>query len=197
MKGQPMRNLPLIVVAVAALALFACRKEADAPPAGSGGNEASSPSAEAGDGEGRPSVGEAMPEFEARYLDGKSFRVSDQKGRVVLLNIWATWCGPCRYEIPELKKLQQEHGSSSFDVVGVSVDDAEQKAEVSNFAKSQKINYPIVLDPAGKLAEMFETSVIPTSALIDRKGRIVWYHIGIVRSGDPDLQKALKRALDS
>ena len=197
MKGLPMRKLSLLITLILAT-MISCRKESTATTAGQDSPSAAAQPAEGTGSEGgRPSVGAPMPEFEAKYLDGKAFRISEQRGRVVLLNIWATWCGPCRYEIPELKKLQEQHGGEKFDVVGVSVDDADQAAEVSNFAEGHRINYPIVHDPAAKLAEMFQTSVIPTSALIDRNGRIVWYHIGIVRSADPELQKALKSALGS
>lgn len=140
-------------------------------------------------------VGKAMPPFKAEYLNGKSFTVADQKGKVVLLNLWATWCGPCRYEIPELQKLHSANSGKNFAVVGVSVDDEGQKNEVTDFVRDQKITYPIVLDPEGKLADIFRTSVIPTSALIDRNGKIVWYHIGIVQGNDPELREALEKAL--
>lgn len=197
-----MKNLVMMLVVL--LALVACSREQSRPEqVGGKGGAALEPDApqQGEDGEsGRPAIGDAMPDFEAVYLDGKKFTVGDQKGKVVLLNLWATWCGPCRFEIPELIKLQNAHKSDRFDVIGVSVDDATEekgKKEVADFVGEKKINYPIVLDPDGKLAEILRTSVIPTSVLVDRKGRVVWYHVGIVRADEPALQAALKAALGS
>jgi thiol-disulfide isomerase/thioredoxin len=138
--------------------------------------------------------GAQVPKFEAVTLDGKPFRLPDSEGRVLLVNIWATWCGPCRYEIPELKKLQQQHAGKKFDVVGVSVDTSGEAA-VRDFVRQHQINYPVVLDPEGSVAAMMKTTVLPTSALVDRTGKVLWVKVGVVRSGNSDLAAALKEAL--
>ena len=115
--------------------------------------------------------------------------------KVVLLNIWATWCGPCRIEIPELEALHKKLAPEGFEVLGVSIDDPGADQIVRDFVGEQHMTYPVVLDPRGRIADMFQTTVIPTSALIDRNGKIVWMHRGLVRANDPALNAALEEAL--
>jgi cytochrome c biogenesis protein CcmG/thiol:disulfide interchange protein DsbE len=140
-------------------------------------------------------VGGKVPEYRAAMLDGRPFQLPDDQGRVLLVNIWATWCGPCRYEIPELKLLQQRHANRKFDVIGVSVDTEDAAAQVREFVREQQINYPIVLDPEGTITTLMNTTVLPTTALIDRTGKVVWMHIGVVESRNPELDAVLKTAL--
>ncbi len=138
-------------------------------------------------------VGAMMPAYKATLLDGKPFDIAAERGNVVFLNLWATWCGPCRFEIPELQKLHDEYASKNFKVVGVSLDEGGKDA-VQQFVTEQKMTYPIALDPEGNLANVFQTTVIPTSVLIDRKGKIVWKRFGAV-TVDSELKQALEDAL--
>ncbi|HSP13428.1 MAG TPA: TlpA disulfide reductase family protein [Thermoanaerobaculia bacterium] len=139
-------------------------------------------------------VGTQIPAYTAKWLDGKPFDLASQKGNVVLLNLWATWCGPCRFEIPELGKLHDKYSSRGFEVIGVSVDEGGAD-DVRPFLKETKISYPIVVDPEGKLAEILQTNNLPTSVLLDKSGSVVWKHIGIVDTSDPLLTRALETAL--
>src|SRR5437764_8181258 len=91
-------------------------------------------------------VGDVMPAYTAKTLDGAAYDLGSEKGSVVLVNVWATWCGPCRFEIPELQKMHDEFGKRGFKVVGVSVDEGDAK-DVRQFAAEQKMTYPIVVDP--------------------------------------------------
>ena len=141
-------------------------------------------------------VGAPMPAYTAKLLDGSTFDVGTEKGNVVLLNLWATWCGPCRYEIPELEKLHKDLAAQKFKVVGVSVDEGDPK-EVQSFVTDQKVTYPIALDPEGRLAAMAQTTVLPTSLLVDRQGRVVWVRMGIVDTEDQELKQAIDAALKS
>jgi cytochrome c biogenesis protein CcmG, thiol:disulfide interchange protein DsbE len=185
-----LRLIALITFLVPLLA-GGCRREV--PPAGAG---RTAPDA-AGDqaGGGAPTVGSSMPAYEAKWLDGRPFRLADRAGKVVLLNIWATWCGPCRYEIPELQKMHEQLAARGFEVIGVSIDDPGSEAQIQQFMRQEKMTYPVVFDPQGRIADLFETTVIPTTALIDRQGRIVWIHQGIVSSRDASLNEALQKAL--
>jgi thiol-disulfide isomerase/thioredoxin len=140
------------------------------------------------------SVGQMMPAYASKLLGGGQIDLAAEKGNVVFLNLWATWCGPCRLEIPELERLHQQHAADKFKVVGVSIDDAGEQA-VQDFVKEQQVTYPIALDPEGKLANLFQTTVLPTSVLIDRHGRIVWKKYGQVSLNDADLKEALEKAL--
>lgn len=143
---------------------------------------------------GDTSVGSAMPAYSAQTLDGKAFDLASERGNVVLLNLWATWCGPCRFEIPELQKMNDQYAPQGFKVIGVSLDDSEPEM-VKRFVSDQKMTYPILLDPEGKLANIFQTSVIPTTVLIDRAGKIVWKQVGAIDSNDAALKKTLDSAL--
>jgi len=138
-------------------------------------------------------VGSAMPAYKAELLDGKPFDVAAERGNVVFLNLWATWCFPCRDEIPELQKLHNEYAAQGFKVVGVSLDESGKEA-VQKFVTDNSMTYPIALDPEGKLANVFQTTVIPTSVLIDRSGKIVWKKYGRI-AVDEELLSALKSAV--
>ena len=145
---------------------------------------------------GPPEVGMRMPDYTAQWLDGSRFVLASQKGNVVLLNLWATWCGPCRFEIPELDKLHRAYAARGFKVIGVSVDEGGAK-DVRPFVTDQKISYPIALDPDGKLATLLQTSNLPTSILVDRSGKVVWRHVGVVSTSDPLFNRALETALNA
>jgi len=87
----------------------------------------------------RTEVGDSMPAYSAQYLDGKPFDLASKKGNVVFVNVWATWCGPCRMEIPELQKLHDKFAPRGFEVVGVSVDDTGADG-VKKFVADEKIS---------------------------------------------------------
>jgi thiol-disulfide isomerase/thioredoxin len=139
-------------------------------------------------------VGSPMPPYSAASLDGKRFDLAAEHGKVVFLNVWATWCGPCRYEIPELKKMHAKYAVKGFEVVGVSVDESGSQP-VKEFVKENAIGYPIVLDAQGRIANLLQTTVLPTSLVIDRSGRIVWREIGAIDPNDQSLTTAIEKAL--
>ncbi|HVR44661.1 MAG TPA: TlpA disulfide reductase family protein [Thermoanaerobaculia bacterium] len=177
-----MRSVRLGLALLLGFSLSACREDGR--------------SAQEGTAAGAPvAVGETMPPYTAQTLDGASFDLADLRGTVVLVNIWATWCGPCRYEIPDLIELHRTWAPEGFQVLGVSVDGPETMSEVEPMVKARSINYPVVLDPDGVIANVFETAVIPTSALIDREGTVVWKEIGVIDASDPELLAAMREAL--
>lgn len=139
-------------------------------------------------------VGSTMPAYTASNLDGTTFDVASVRDKVVLLNLWATWCGPCRYEIPELQRMHDAYKERGFEVIGVSVDEGSVDS-VKEFAAEQKMTYPIVLDPQGQLATMLQTSVLPTTILLDRKGKILWKKYGAILENDPELKSVIEKAL--
>ncbi|HEX3582489.1 MAG TPA: TlpA disulfide reductase family protein [Thermoanaerobaculia bacterium] len=141
-------------------------------------------------------VGQSMPAYTTDLLDGKKFDISAERGNVVFLNLWATWCGPCRYEIPELQSLHQKYASRGFKVVGISLDDT-GVGGVKQFVSQHSMTYPIAYDPDGKIATIFQSSVLPTSVIVDRSGQIVWKKFGAVSMDDPTLTEALTKALDA
>lgn len=144
--------------------------------------------------EGGTDIGDTMPAYEAKWLDGSTFDLAKSRGKVVLLNVWATWCGPCRYEIPELQAIHDEHAPKGFEVIGVSVDQSGADA-VKQFVDERKMTYPVALDEEGRIATLLETTVLPTTVLLDREGKIVWKRYGAIMPGDQDLAKAIESTL--
>lgn len=110
------------------------------------------------------------PDFQLATVDGKNIKLSDLSGQVVLLNFWATWCGPCRAEMPDLQALQREQGNAhQFTVLAVNVE--EQPADVAAFAREYGLTFPIALDSAGKVStNVYPIRALPTSLIIDRTG---------------------------
>jgi peroxiredoxin len=114
----------------------------------------------------------AAPGWQLQDLEGKSVKLSDFKGKVVVLNFWATWCGPCREEIPDLVSLQKQYTTQGLVVLGISMD-AGGATRVAGFAKKMEINYPIVMGDAKVSAAYGGIRVLPTTFIIDRKGNVV------------------------
>lgn len=184
----------IILIATLGLMAGACGGEEPVAGTPSESPEVSKPAALPAPTGTASAVGEVMPDYSAQRLDGETWKLGDEKG-VTMLNLWATWCGPCRYEIPALIQLQNEYGEQGLQVVGVSMDQTGMESQIESFVRNAGINYEIVHDPQARLADVFETTIIPTTALIDRNGRIVWYHAGIVSKDDPEMLEALKAAL--
>ena len=121
--------------------------------------------------------GVPAPDFAFPGLDGKRLRLSDYKGQVVLLNIWATWCAPCVEEMPSMEKLYQELKDEGFKLLAVSVDESGAEA-VTPFMKKHKLGFPVLLDPRGEIKSLYQLTGIPESFIIDKNGIIVEKIIG-------------------
>ena len=119
------------------------------------------------------------PEFALKDSDGKTVKLSDYKGKVVLLNFWATWCGPCKIEIPWFKEFETTYKNKNFAVLGVAMDD-EGWEIVKPYIEQQKINYRTLLgtEPVGALYGGVDS--LPTTFMVDREGRVASIHIGLV-----------------
>ncbi len=150
------------------------------------------PGAQASAAQGPPA-----PVFAGRTLDGEPFDLVSQRGQVLLLNVWATWCAPCKQEMPELQALHQRHREQGFSVIGVSVDAARLAPEVRRLVDEFGLTYPNVHDARNTIGPSFKVVGYPTSFLIDRQGAIVWRRDGLIDPGDPELAAALAAALAS
>ncbi|HVR38535.1 MAG TPA: TlpA disulfide reductase family protein [Thermoanaerobaculia bacterium] len=139
-------------------------------------------------------VGSQFPDYTATRLDGSAFDIKDERNSVVLVNVWATWCGPCRVEIPELQQLHDRYASRGFKVIGVSVDNSGAEI-VKPFTEMAKMTYPIVVDPDEKITGVLNISVLPTTVLLDRKGRILWKKFGAIEKNNAELKQAIEKAL--
>src|SRR5580765_6079368 len=116
--------------------------------------------------------GKAAPDFELQSLEGKIVKLSDFRGKAVLLNFWATWCGPCKIEMPWFVELQKEYGPQGLQIVGVAMDDA-SKEDIAKFVKEMGVNYPILIGKEDVGNDYGGVNVLPTTYFIDRDGKIV------------------------
>lgn len=140
-------------------------------------------------------VGTAAPAYGAVSTSGDSVDLSSMKGSVVLLNVWATWCVPCRREIPELQALHQEYESKGLRIVGVSVDGGEADGDVNAFIQDFKMTYTVLRDPGERVLSVFRIQGVPASYLVDREGIVRWRTLGPFKADDQLLQNALEQAL--
>ncbi len=119
----------------------------------------------------------AAPEWQLKDLNGKPVNLSDFKGKVVILNFWATWCPPCRQEIPGFIALQKQYADKGLVIVGVSLDEG-GAAVVNSFVKKMRINYPVVMGDQKTAAAYGGIQVVPTTFVIDKNGKIAAQHDG-------------------
>jgi peroxiredoxin len=135
---------------------------------------------------------DAAPAWSLKDTKGKTISLSDFKGKVVIVDFWATWCPPCRAEIPNFIALQDKYGKQGLVIVGISVDQGGAPV-VANFAEKNKVNYTLVLAD-DKVADQYgATEGIPTTFVIDRKGNIVAKHLG--ETDSDTFEKEIKSAL--
>jgi peroxiredoxin len=132
----------------------------------------------------------SAPEFELKDADGKTVRLSDYKGKVVLLDFWATWCGPCKIEIPWFIDFERKYKDQGFAVIGVSMDE-EGWSVVKPFVSELAINYR-VLQGSDATAQLYGgVEALPTTFLIDRDGKIASTHVGL--AGKDDIEDGIKK----
>jgi thiol-disulfide isomerase/thioredoxin len=141
---------------------------------------------------GGPKPGAPAPDFALQSLDGKTVRLSDFRGKAVLLNFWATWCTPCRLEMPWFVELQKQYGPQGLEVLGVAMDDA-GKDKIAKFAQDMGVNYPVLLGKESVGDEYGGVEYLPTSFYIDRDGKVVARVFGL-RSRS-DIEDWIKEAL--
>src|ERR1700758_3364812 len=122
--------------------------------------------------------GRPAPEFALQSLDGKTVHLSDFRGKAVLLNFWATWCEPCKIEMPWFVDLQKQYGPEGLQVLGVAMDDASEK-DIAQFVKEMGVNYPVLVGKEAVGDEYGGIIHLPTTFYIDRSGKIVEHIEGL------------------
>lgn len=143
-----------------------------------------------------PRAGDPAPDFEAIALeDGETVSLADFRGSTVLVNLWATWCGPCRFETPYLQSVYEEYQGRGLKIAGVSVDSRGSLDAVEQFLADNGVTYDILLDPDMVSTDVFAAIGLPASFLIDADGMIVFSRIGPILEGDPEFLGALEDAL--
>jgi cytochrome c biogenesis protein CcmG/thiol:disulfide interchange protein DsbE len=122
--------------------------------------------------------GQVAPDFQLQALDGKNMKLTDFRGKAVLLNFWATWCGPCKIEMPWFVELQKQYGPQGLQIVGVAMDDSSTE-DITKFVKEMGVNYPILLGKESVGQSYGGVGVLPTTFFIDRDGKFVAREFGL------------------
>lgn len=144
-----------------------------------------------------PQVGDPAPEFEAVSLDGeRTVALADYVGQTILVNLWATWCAPCRLETPYLQSIYEENKERGLMVVGVSVDSPSALDSVKEFLEEMGVTYDILLDPGMVSTDVFAAMGLPASFLIDPDGVVRFTRLGPIVEGDPAFLEALEQTLE-
>lgn len=198
------RNAVVILVVVAALALMAWsgyqnlerRRAAQNAPAQAGAQDQSNQSVQqdvASDA-GLPNLrGKKAPAFALKTLDGRKVALADYKGKAVLVNFWATWCAPCKLEMPWFVDLHKQYAAQGFEILGVSEDDTKDRPQIGKFAEKIGVNYPILIgdDPSSKAYGGVE--FLPTSYYVGRNGKVVEETAGL--ASRDEIEANIKKAL--
>jgi peroxiredoxin len=116
------------------------------------------------------------PDFTLHSVGGSNLRLREQKGQVVMLNFWASWCGPCREEMPHLDRLYEKYHASGFQLLGVNVDEDVRNA--AGVSSKLGLHFPVLLDTEKKVSRLYDLSTMPSTVLIDRDGRVRYIHRG-------------------
>jgi len=138
--------------------------------------------------------GEMAPDFSLQSLDGKTIHLSDYRGKAVLLNFWATWCAPCKIEMPWFVELQKQYGPEGLQIVGVAMDDASPK-EIGDFAKEMGVNYPVLIGKEAVGEAYGGVQFLPESFYIDRNGKVLDRAFGL--KGRGEIEDNIKKIIAS
>jgi cytochrome c biogenesis protein CcmG/thiol:disulfide interchange protein DsbE len=133
------------------------------------------------------------PNFSLPTSHGKKLRLSDYRGRVVYLDFWASWCAPCQESFPWMRKMQSRYRKKGLRVITINLD--KDKKQAREFLRRHRINFPVAYDPKGRIATRYGVRAMPSSYLIDRRGRIVMVHLGFRESDTAKLEARIKRQL--
>jgi peroxiredoxin len=133
------------------------------------------------------------PDFTLHAADGRNLRLEELRGQVVLVNFWATWCGPCRAEMPHLDQLYQKYRQSGFVLLGVNIDDNPATA----LATAQKlgVSFPILLDTDKKVSKLYHLTDMPSTVVIDRDGKLRYLHRGYRDGVEDDYDQQIRGLL--
>ena len=139
------------------------------------------------------SVSGKAPDFTLKSRSGKNIRLSDLRGQVVMLNFWASWCGPCRQEMPILEQLSKRYGKLGFTMVGVNVEQDSNKAMA--YLRDIKVSFPILFDNTSSTSKLYTVNAMPTTIIIDRNGNMRFKHEGYKSGYEKDYKKQIKQLI--
>jgi thiol-disulfide isomerase/thioredoxin len=130
------------------------------------------------------------PDFTLKSKDGANVRLEDLRGEVVMLNFWASWCGPCRQEMPLMDEIYKKYEKFGFTILAVNVD--EDSADADRFLDAVPVTFPILYDNESRISELYEVDAMPTTIMIDRDGKRRYMHRGYKPGYEDDYAKQVK-----
>lgn len=133
------------------------------------------------------------PNFTLQTIEGDSVTLADLKGKVVMINFWASWCGPCRAEMPLLNEIYDDYKRAGFELLGVNLDN--QPAQAKRFLNDTPVVFPILMDTKGEVATLYKNKAMPSSYFIDREGQLVYLHQGYRPGEEDDYRKVIRKLL--
>ena len=139
---------------------------------------------------GAAKVSGPAPDFTLKSLDGKNIKLSELRGNVVLINFWASWCAPCRQEMPLLNKIHNKYAPLGFTVLGVNVE--EQVANARGFIRDFPVDFPILLDSSNQVSKLYKVIAMPTTVVVDRDGNMRFLHQGYQPGDEKEYRKMVK-----
>lgn len=142
-----------------------------------------------------PAIGSMAPGFTLKGDNGKNLKLAEYRGQVVMINFWATWCSPCRQEIPHLNRLHERYRKTGFALLGINIDDQPRVAR--EMMQKLSVAFPVLFDTDKRVSRLYDVGAMPSSLLIDRDGRIRYIHLGY-RAGyeiqyDTQIRELLKQ----
>jgi peroxiredoxin len=138
--------------------------------------------------------GQAAPDFSLQSLEGQTIRLSDFRGKAVVLNFWATWCEPCKIETPWFVELQKQYGPDGLQVIGIAADEGDSKDDVAKFTRSMGVNYPVLLGKEAVVNSYGGVQFLPETIYIGRDGKVIEKVFGL--KGKGEIEDYIKRALN-
>jgi peroxiredoxin len=133
------------------------------------------------------------PSFTLTTLSGQPGGLNEYKGQVVLVNFWATWCGPCQQEMPLLDQMYKKYKPAGFTLIGVNVD--KESPAVKELLARKPVSFPVLLDPANQVSKAYHVDEMPSSVIIDRKGQIRYVHRGYKPGDENDYQDLIRKLI--
>src|SRR5580698_1439547 len=146
--------------------------------------------------EGPVAAGKLAPDFTLKTLNGETISLTSLRGKVVFLNVWATWCGPCREEMPSIQALYDEFSHEPDFVVLAVSEDSEGRGAVDSYVRGNAFRFDVLLDPQNLVGDAYDVSGIPETFIIDRTGRIVAHHVGPYDWSKAEMRQALHELID-
>jgi len=138
-------------------------------------------------------LGNEAPNFTLKSNSSKNLRLSEQRGDVVLINFWASWCGPCRQEMPELEAIYQKYQSLGFTIFGVNVD--KDRPAADQILNAGNLSFPILFDTENTISELYQVDAMPTTLIVDRSGTVRFIHRGYKPGYEDEYVKQIKTLL--